>query len=265
MNVAKLAPSLVGFIAGITALCLHSEPALAAPPALPVFTAKISLERAQSWGYSLPRTPYADAIAARFFASTGPRAETFAASAWKSQGARGARSQKSGASAKGRAASFRLPPTASALVVEGLGGERFDPYSPLYTMSPETFVMAAPLLWASQRMSQREPTFGVRYGCGSSSGCGGRQAGRGAATEILTGNPTADLGIGMLAGWLVPQALTHTVGSKPSGLWDTGKKDDEKRGLLSMFTIPDFLVYPSVTFTEEGNLDGVGAGARGIF
>jgi hypothetical protein len=78
---------------------------------------------------------------------------------------------------------------------------------------------------------------------------------------------TTGVGIGMLAGWLVPKALEKTFGTRQIAALKVEAKANAaaSKSASARFTIPDFIVYPSITFGSAGSIDGVGAAARGIF
>lgn len=87
------------------------------------------------------------------------------------------------------------------------------------------------------------------------------------AAPLTLADVTTGVGLGVVAGWVAPEATAKTSGSDQSAaLTSDVKAEREGTKLSSMkLTIPDFIVYPSVQIGSSGSLNGLGCTARGKF
>lgn len=285
MKYSQLVSACLALATGLSVLCLESASALATPPTPPIpfawtvdMRGGLSLDRAKGWDFRLPQTPLAGMNAMRFLSPTGPRASNPSFTMWtagKGVIAKRPSSARGGWATPSTSYASRMQPRSAALAVAALNGNPFDPTWPLYTMDPEAFAIAAPLMWATQQINQREARSPyAKYACDSSSsggsgdgGCSGRSGAQRAASQGYMTDVTTGVGLGMLAGWLVPKALKQTFGGRQGADLKSEVKAERDGARTSSFkfTIPDFIVYPSVTFGSSGNLDGFGCSARGVF
>jgi hypothetical protein len=288
MKSSQFVSACLALATGLSALCFESASALASPPTPPIpfawtvdMRGGLSLDRAKGWDFRLPQTPLSGVNAIRFLSPTGPRASNPSFTMWSAgQGvvAKRSSSPRGGfatPSASSGSQAARMQPRSAALAVAALNGNPFDPTWPLYTMDPEAFAIAAPLMWATQQINQREARSPyAKYACdpgssggGSDGGCSGRPGAQRAASQGYMTDVTTGVGLGMLAGWLVPKALKQTFGGRQRADLKSDVKAERDASKVSALklTIPDFIVYPSVTFGSSGNLDGFGCSARGVF
>jgi hypothetical protein len=282
MKSSQLVSACLALATGLSALCLESASALASPPTPPLpfawsvdMRAGLSLDRAKGWDFKLPQTPLSSLNALRFLTPTGPRASTPSLTMWSAAKGVVAKRPSSAKSKWATSQASQMQPRSAALAIAALNGNPFDPTWPLYTMDPEAFAIAAPLMWATQQLNLREARSPyAKYACDPGSGggsgdggCGGRQGAQRAASQGNMEDVTTGVGLGMLAGWVVPKAIAKTFGGRQRADLKSDVKAERDAAKYSSFkfTIPDFIVYPSVTFGSSGNLDGFGCSARGVF